>query len=157
MADGLSLTPTTSAGVFDCPNCRETIEASAQECRFCGITVDPERARELAERTSNVGAALTEATRIRTAALAIPVLSLLSLPVFFIVPPFAVLGAIACAGLTVILPFWALGWWGKFADIESGSRDYLRARKTVPAGGLLVLIPLGLFLLSVLIRASRMH
>jgi hypothetical protein len=61
MADGLSISPTSSVRVFDCPVCAETIDTSSVKCRFCGSTIDSDQAERAAARTSRVAEALSEA------------------------------------------------------------------------------------------------
>ncbi len=47
MADGLILDgPTEDLDVFECPNCKQTIDVSADVCRFCGAKINHEAAEK---------------------------------------------------------------------------------------------------------------
>ena len=47
----------SSVQVFPCPNCKETINTSMQQCQFCGTSIDHAAAEQSAAATSRVSAA----------------------------------------------------------------------------------------------------
>ena len=49
-----SMSITSQARVFQCPVCKETIDTSAQKCRFYSATIDPRAAEEAAEAMAKV-------------------------------------------------------------------------------------------------------
>jgi hypothetical protein len=72
VANSLSLTSTsTNAGIFECPVCKRTIDASSTKCRFCSATIDPAAAELAAEKMAKVNQACSDASFLRTMALAI--------------------------------------------------------------------------------------
>jgi hypothetical protein len=47
MTDGLMIDgPTDDLGVFECPECKQAIDTSADVCRFCGARVNHEAAQK---------------------------------------------------------------------------------------------------------------
>jgi hypothetical protein len=127
--------------IFECPNCKETIDSTAETCRFCGAKVDHEAARKAAAVMAKVNQACSDASYMRSTAL--------TLPVFFglrFVPFIALLGGIGFWGLLFALPIWALIWLSKYRGIESDDAEFRKARTTVKWIGLIVTAVLVLFL-----------
>ncbi|MGO8760228.1 MAG: hypothetical protein ACLQG3_19110 [Terracidiphilus sp.] len=127
--------------IFDCPNCKETIDANAETCRFCGVKVDHEAARRSAVLLARVNQACSDASYLKSTAL--------TLPVFFLVrfvPFIAPAGTIGFWGLLVALPLWALRWLLKYRGIETDDPEFRRARSTVKWTGIAVTGVLVLFL-----------
>jgi hypothetical protein len=152
MSDGFAIgaalgTPT----IFDCPSCRETIDATAETCRFCGVKVDQGAALKAAAVLAKVNQACSDASYMKSTALAIPVFIGLRF-----VPFFSSVGAIGFLGLTVGIPIWALVWSAKYRGIGAGDAEFLAARRTVKIVGLVVtaLLLLDVLLLIVLITAG---
>jgi hypothetical protein len=72
MANSLSLTSSNNnAGIFECPNCKQTIDASSTQCRFCSAAIDPVAAEAAAEKMSKVNQACSDASFLRTMAISI--------------------------------------------------------------------------------------
>jgi hypothetical protein len=66
MADGLILDgPSEDLDVFECPNCKQTIDTSADVCRFCGAKVDHEVAQRAAHLLARVDQACSDASVLR--------------------------------------------------------------------------------------------
>lgn len=143
MSDGFTIgaamhTPT----IFECPHCKETIDSTADSCRFCGAKVDPESARKAAALMARINQACSDASYMRSCAL--------SVPVFFVlrfVPFVAMLGGVGFTGLSFIVPIWAMRWWSKFGNIESDDADFRKARSTVKIAGIVVAIALVLLII----------
>ena len=69
MADGLIFDgPSENLDVFECPNCKQTIDTSADVCRFCGAKVDHEAAQKAAHLLARVDQACSDASFLRNAA-----------------------------------------------------------------------------------------
>jgi hypothetical protein len=76
MANSLSLTSASNnAGIFECPVCKQTIDASSTKCRFCSAAIDPAAAEAAAEKMAKVNQAFSDASFLRTMALSIFVFS----------------------------------------------------------------------------------
>jgi len=128
--------------VFQCPNCNETIDASAQQCRFCSAPVDARAAQAAADVMVKVNQACSDASYLKTAGGAILVAF-----VFRFVPIVSGLGSLAFLVLLVAVPAMAIRWWIKFSGIVTDETDFHRARRTVAAIG----IPVSLVLVIVLL------
>jgi len=138
--DGLS----EDLDVFDCPKCGQTIDASADVCRFCGAKVDHKAAQQAAHLLARVDLACSEASYLRNAA-----------AIALLLPPGVLIGLarnprfIARVGfqntllgfciliLLVCSPFplWTLRWWKKYAGLTSGDDELQDARKFVKGVG----------------------
>jgi len=119
--------------IFECPNCKETIDSTAETCRFCGAKVDHEAARKAAAVMAKVNQACSDASYMRSTAL--------TLPVFFglrFVPFIAIVGTIGFAGITLVTPFWASRWWIRYRQIKTDDADFRSARNQVKWIGIIV-------------------
>lgn len=127
MSDGFSVVAGSyEPSVFDCPKCKQTIDASATICRFCGAPVDRDIALKSAALLAKVNRAISEASYMRTVAF--------SLPVFFLlrfVPFLSMLGGLAFSGITVVVPVWGVIWWIRYNAIEYDDAEFRKARKAV--------------------------
>lgn len=118
--------------VIQCPSCNETIDASAEQCRFCSASFDPGAAEAAADAMGRLNQACSDASNLRSIALAIPVFWLTQ-----IVPFFGMLGLAGFYGLAVTVPILALRWWVRFGRIQSGDPDWIRAKRTMWIVGIL--------------------
>ena len=128
--------------IFDCPNCRETIDATAETCRFCGAKVDHEAASKAAAVMARINQACSDASYMKSTAF--------TLPVFFclrFVPFISLLGSVGFIGLLIAIPIWVLVWRHKYAGIVSADRDFQKARRTVMLIGIFVPILLVAFVI----------
>jgi hypothetical protein len=140
--------------IFECPGCKETIDAKAETCRFCGAKVDRDAALKAAALLSRVNQACSDASYMKSTALA--------LPVFFVlrfIPFLSGLGSLGFTVLLIVIPAWSLRWWLKYRKIETDDADFRRARKSVLVTGIVVscllVVFVLLFVVSVLFIASQ--
>ena len=138
MAGSLSLTSTSSnAGIFECPVCKQTIDASSTKCRFCSATIDLAAAEVAAEKMAKINQACSDASFLRTMAISI----LVFLGVMFI-PFMTWLGICGYYFLMFAVPFMTVRWWIKFGALIADDRDFKRARTTVIVVSILGTLPL---------------
>ena len=144
MANSLSLTaPSTNAGIFECPVCKQTIDASSTQCRFCSAVIDPVAAEAAAEKMAKVNQACSDASFLRTMAISI----LVFLGLMF-VPFLSWLGLTGYTFLMFAVPFMTIRWWIKFHAVHADDRDFKRARTAVIAVSVLGPLPLVVRLVS---------
>ena len=137
VANGLNLTSEINrTKVFECPKCKETIDAAETKCRFCGAAIDAEAAEKAAEVMARVNQACSDASYLRIAAVA----TLVFLGMMFL-PFFSWYGTWGFYILVLAVPVMAIRWWGRFFRIETEDHDFIRARRTVAVISLLVFFP----------------
>ena len=160
--------PSEDLDVFDCPKCGQTIDASADVCRFCGAKIDHDAAQKAAHLLANVDQACSDGSVLRNTVVIVLILlggvvfALLRQPRFFILFGFenTLLGFCVLV-LLVCLPFplWTLRWWTKYAKIKSDDEDFQNARKVIKsigAGTAAALLTFGsLFCLVLLLRVGH--
>jgi hypothetical protein len=146
MADNLSLTSASShTSIFECPNCKQTIDVTAKQCRFCSALIDPVAAEAAAEKMARINQACSDASFLRTMAISI----LVFLGLMF-VPFLTWLGVCGYYFLMFAVPFMAIRWWIKFPAIRADDPDFRRAKTTVIIVSALVTLPLLWFIVSLL-------
>lgn len=130
--------------VFECPNCKQTIETSAVVCRFCGAKVNHEAAEKAAHLLAEVDQACSDASVLRyTAATAIflPVSAVIVIaraPRLILLIGFQniLLGLCALAFiLSSPFPIWSLRWWSKNANLTTDDEEFQNARGMVRTAG----------------------
>ena len=127
MANNLSLTSSGgNAGIFECPTCKQTIDVSALQCRFCAAPIEPEAAEAAAEKMSKVNQACSDASFLRTMAISL----LVFLGIMF-VPFMGLLGVSGYYFLLFAVPIMAIRWWVRFHAIQADDFDFKRAKTTV--------------------------
>lgn len=147
MANSLSLTSTDeNAGIFECPNCKQTIDASSTQCRFCSTPIDRDFAEAATARMARTNQACSDASFLRTMAVSI----LVFLGVMFI-PFLTWLGLVGYTFLMFAVPFMTIRWWIKFHAVRSDDRDFRRAKMTVIVVSVLGSLPLVVRLASALL------
>jgi hypothetical protein len=168
MTDGLILDgPSENLGVFDCPNCKETINTSADVCRFCGTRINHEAAQRAARLLASVDQACSDASVLRYTALPALLLPLGTLIGLARNPRFIqhvglrnVFFGFCVLVVTVSSPFpiWSLRWWRRNANLTSEDEDLQKARGIVRTTGfaaIAALVVFGLLLCVVLfVRTS---
>ena len=130
--------------VFECPKCGQTIDTSADVCRFCGAKVDHQAAQQDARLLARVDDACSDASYLRNTAVVLLLLPpgvLLGLarnPRFILLVGFQnVLMGFCALVLLVCSPFplWTLRWRAKYASLKSEDDEFQSARKTLKAVG----------------------
>jgi hypothetical protein len=124
---------------FRCPNCNEMINDSMQQCRFCSVPLDPAIVALVAERQEKANQAYSDASYLRTAAIAMFVFLGLSL-----IPlvPFVYWGFLVTFLFVLVM---LIRWQVKFGNLLTSDPDYKLAKrsKNIALILLLVAIPLG--------------
>ncbi len=144
MAYDLSLSSSNSnTGVFECPSCKQTIDASAPNCRFCSTPIDPVVAEAAAVKMAKVNQACSDASFLRTMAIGM----LVFLGIMF-VPFMSLLGICGYYFLMFAVPFMSIRWWIRFNAVRADDSDFKRARTTVIVVSVLCALPLLNFLAS---------
>jgi hypothetical protein len=140
MAEALNFDgPTEDLGVFDCPNCGQTIDASADVCRFCGAKIDHDAARKAAHLLGRVDQACSDASYLWNAAV---VALALSAGIVFIalrsrlmlVAGFLNTLLVLCALVLIVsspFPLWSMRWRKRYANLTSEDEDLQDARTHV--------------------------
>jgi len=136
--------PTEDLDVFECPKCGQTIDTSAEVCRFCGAKVDHKAAQQGAHLLARVDLACSDASYLRNTAvimLLLPPGVLIGLarnPRFIVQVGFQNVLLGFCALVLLVstpFPLWTLRWWTKYASLSSEDDEFQDARKVVKAVG----------------------
>ncbi|HUB53041.1 MAG TPA: hypothetical protein VL986_12880 [Terracidiphilus sp.] len=147
MADELIIDgPSQDLDVFECPHCKETIDVSADVCRFCGAKIDHAAAEKAAHLLARVDQACSDASILRYTAVSAFILpigvvfGILRKPRIIEQVGFQnlVLGySVLVLILSVPFPIWSSIWWGKYAKLPSDDEEFQNNRKMVRAAGLI--------------------
>jgi Ca2+/Na+ antiporter len=124
---------------FRCPNCNEMINDSMTQCRYCNVAVDPAVAQLVAERQEKANQSYSDASFLRTAAVAMYVFMGLS---FIPILPVVGWGFLVIFIVVLVL---LIRWQVKFGSLITNDADYLKARRSWRFALVLwiVAIPLG--------------
>ena len=139
---------------FRCPNCSEMINDSMTQCRYCSVPVDPAVAALIAERQEKANQAYSDASFLRTAAIAMYVFLGLSwsplLPFIFF------FGLLITFFVVIIL---LVRWQIRYASLVTDDPDFKSARRSWWISlALLIGIPvifIGRIVIEILILLSR--
>jgi hypothetical protein len=127
MANSLSITSDLDKPkIFECPNCKQTIDTSSTQCRFCSASIDPTAAEAAAAKMARINRACSDASYLKIAALCAPAFFLI-----FFIPFMALLGEFGLLFLSVATPIWIILWCFRFLRIQTDDPDFRRAKKTV--------------------------
>ncbi len=127
MANSLSITSDVDKPrIFECPNCKQTIDTSSAPCRFCGANIDPAAAEAAAAKMARVNRACSDASYLKIAALCAPAFLLI-----FFIPFMTFIGELGLIFLEIAVPVWIILWCFRFLNIEIDDPDFRRAKKTV--------------------------
>jgi hypothetical protein len=135
------------ARVFQCPVCKETIDTSAQKCRFCSATIDAGAAEAAADAMAKINQACSDASYLKVMTVSI----LVFFGLMFV--PFA--GLLGLAGyyfLAFAVPVMTIRWWVKFGSIQTNETDFRSARGMVILVSVLGSIPIILILINFFVR-----
>lgn len=108
---------------FACPSCKEFINDSMRECRYCGAPVDPAIAASIAGVQEKVNQACSDASNMRHTA----VVMMASLGLSFI--PFVPLVGWVFLFTFVIVIALFIRWQLKFSGLVTNDPDYGKARR----------------------------
>ena len=126
MVNSLSITSDLDKPkIFECPNCKQTIDTSASECRFCSASVDPAVAEAAAVKMARINRACSDASYLKIAALCAPAFLLI-----LFIPFMTLMGEIGIIFLEVAVPVWIALWCFRFLRIQTDDPDFRRAKKT---------------------------
>ena len=128
-----SVSLSTQARVFQCPNCKETIDTSAQQCRFCSAAIDPGAAEAAADIMARVNQACSDASYLKVMGVSVPIFL-----VMIFVPFAGWLGIVGYYFLVFATPAMAISWWVRFGRIKTDDREFGSAKRTVIIVGALV-------------------
>jgi hypothetical protein len=124
MAQSFSLSSTVS--VFPCPNCKETINTSMQQCSFCSTPIDRAAAEESAAATNRISQACSDASYLKIMlAIIIP----FGLLIFF--PFLSLAGMVGFIFIKYAVPVMCIRWWIKYGRIKTTDPDFRTARGIV--------------------------
>ena len=119
---------------FRCPNCKEMINDTMTQCRFCSTPVDPGIAGMIAERQEKANQSYSDASFLRTAAVAMFVFLGLSLIPFL---PIVYWGFLIAFIVVIVL---LIRWQVRFGSLQTDDPDYQRARRSKNTAFLLLII-----------------
>ena len=124
---------------FRCPNCNEMINDQMQQCRFCSVPLDPGIVALAAERQEKANQACSDASYLKTAAIAMFVFLSLSLIPFV---PLVYWGFLVTFFVVLAL---LIRWQVKFGSLLTSDADYGTAKRSKNVALVLWLaaIPLG--------------
>ncbi|HET9524802.1 MAG TPA: hypothetical protein VFO99_01460 [Pyrinomonadaceae bacterium] len=128
-----------SPRTFRCPNCKEMINDSMTECRYCSTPVDPGVAAMIADRQEKANRAYSDASYLKTAAIAMFVFLGLSMLPFL---PVVYWGFLITFVVVVVL---LIKWQVRFGGLVTDDPDYQRARrsKNMALVLLIIAVPVG--------------
>ena len=128
-----------SPRTFPCPNCNEIINDSMTQCRYCSVPIDPGVAQLVADRQAKANQAYSDASFLRTAAIAMYVFLGLS---FIPIVPLVGWGFLVIFVVVIVL---LIRWQVKFSGVVTNDVDYKKARRSwmVSLALLIAAIPLG--------------
>jgi len=107
---------------FPCPNCKEIINDSMTQCRFCSVPVDPNIAQLIADRQEKANHAYSDASYLRTAAIAMYVFLGLSLVPFL---PIVSWGFLITFIVVIVL---VIRWQVRYSGLITDDADFKSAR-----------------------------
>jgi len=124
---------------FRCPACDEMINDSMTQCRYCSTPVDPSVAAMIADQQEKTNRACSDASYLKTAAIAMFVFLGLSFVPFL---PIVYWGFVITFIVVLVL---LILWQVRFGSLVTNDPDYQRARRSKNIALILLLVaaPLG--------------
>ena len=113
-----------SPRTFPCPNCKEIINDSMTQCRFCSVPVDPNVAQLIADRQEKANHAYSDASYLRTAAIAMYAFLGLSFVPFL---PLVSWGFFIIFIIVIVL---LVRWQIRYGGLVTDDADYKSARRS---------------------------
>ena len=113
-----------SPRTFPCPSCKEIINDSMTQCRFCSAPIDPSVAQLIADRQEKANHAYSDASYLRTAAIAMYVFLGLSLIPFI---PLVFWGFLITFIVVIVL---LIRWQVRYRGLLTDDADFKSARRS---------------------------
>ena len=132
---------------FPCPNCKEIINDSMTQCRFCSVPVVPSVAQLIAYRQEKANHAYSDASYLRTAAIVMYVFLCLSLVPFL---PFVFWGFVITFIVVIVL---LIRWQMRYSGLVTDDVDYKSARRSWWISLVMLLAVPVIFVIRVVIEA----
>lgn len=139
----LRITPNLLPRIFQCPNCKQTIDTAAVKCPFCAVSIDPKAAEDAADTMAKINQACSDASYLRIMAGSMLALLLLSF-----LPLIGFAAMIGFYFLIFAVPIMTIRWWVKFGGLKSDESDWRRAKKTA-------LISIGIWSIFLILVLAR--
>ena len=136
-----------SLRTFRCPNCNEMINDSMTQCRYCSVPIDPAVAQLIAERQEKANQACSDASYLRTAAVAMYVFLGVSLIPLL---GFAFWGFLITF---VVVIFLLIRWQIRYGSLVTDDADYKTARRSWWIALALLIGVIVIFIVRVVIEA----
>ena len=132
---------------FPCPNCKEIINDSMTQCRFCSVPVDPSVAQLIADRQEKANHAYSDASYLRTAAIAMYVFLGLSFVPFL---PVVFWGFLITFIVVIVL---LIRWQIRYSGLVTDDADFKSARRSWWISLVMLLAVPVIFVIRVVIEA----
>lgn len=127
MGNSLSITSDLDKPkIFECPNCKQTIDTTSTQCRFCSTSIDPAIAEAAAAKMARINRACSDASYLKIAGLCAP-----AFLVILLIPFMTFMGELGLIFLEFAIPIWIILWCFRFLNIQTDDPDFRRAKKTV--------------------------
>jgi len=120
-----SLSLSSQVHVFPCPNCRETINTSMQQCPFCSTAIDGAAAETAAAETSRISQACSDASYLK-----IMLGMLLPFGILIFVPLLGMIGLFGFVFIKYATLVMTIRWWVKYGKLKTTDPDFSKARGT---------------------------
>ena len=114
--------------VLLCPQCKETINTSVQQCPYCSATIDAAQAEVAAAFLAKVNQACSDGSYIRIMAG--------TMMAFFglrFLPVVSTVGFWGSLFLLFALPVMTIRWWVRFGGIKTDDPDFRAAKRSTLA------------------------
>ncbi len=145
----------TQVRTFPCPNCKEIVNDTMDQCRFCSAPIDPKVAGVAAELQGKVNQACNDGSYVKTAAVTMFVFLGLSLVPFM---PFVYWGFLFTFFAVIVM---IIRWQMRFSKIQTNDPDYTQAKRSKNIALILwiVALPVGFIIrpLLPLIISALLH
>jgi len=120
-----SLSLSSQVHVFPCPNCRETINTSMQQCPFCSTAIDGAAAETAAAETGRISQACSDASYLK-----VMLGILLPFWLLMFVPILGMIGLVGFVFVKYAVLVMTIRWWVKYRTIKTTDPDFSKARGT---------------------------
>ncbi|HEY0097618.1 MAG TPA: hypothetical protein VGB76_01580 [Pyrinomonadaceae bacterium] len=136
---------------FPCPSCKEIINDRAEQCKYCGAPIDKGVAQFAAEVQGKVNQAYSDASYLKSTAVALWTLLAISLL------PFGACVFIGAVIIFFVLPVMLVRWHLRFNNLNTTDPDYRKAKRNKNIALVLWLVVIPAFILRDLIFLVVRH